>query len=68
MSQLRVSKGYYIKAYNIPINTFKPVYLNRLKDKFHSILITQIADVEKHDRCTHHIAIENETGVIGIKF
>ena len=62
------SKGFYIKAYNIPINTFKSVYFNRLKYKFHSILITQIVDPEKYDRCTHHIAIQNETRVILIKF
>ena len=69
MSQFRAaSKGFCIKAYNISINTFKSVYFNRLKDKFHSILITQIADTEKHDRCTNHIAIKNETKVILIKF
>ena len=28
------SKGFYIKAYNIPINTFKSVYFNRLKENF----------------------------------
>ena len=62
------SKGFYIKADNIPINTFKSVYFNRLKYKFHSILITQIVDPEKYDGCTHHIAIQNETRVILIKF
>ena len=67
MTQLRTSNGFYIKAYNIPINTFKSVYFNRLKDKFHSILITQIVDPEKYDRCTH-IAIQNETRLILIKF
>ena len=68
MTKLRTSNGFYIKAYNIPINTFKSVYFNRLKDKFHSILITQITDPEKYDRCTHQIAIQNETRVILIKF
>ena len=62
------SKGFYIKAYNIPINTFKSVFFNRLKYRFHSILITQITDPEKYDRCTHHIAIQNETRVTLIKF
>ena len=68
MIKLRTSNGVYIKAYKIPIYTKKFVYFNRLKDKFHSILITQIADPEKYDRCTHHIAIQNETRVILIKF
>ena len=62
------SKGLYIKAYNIPINTFSSVYFNRLKNKFHSILITKIADPENYDRCTDHIAIQNETRVILIKY
>ena len=65
MSQLRAaSKGFYIQAYNIPTNTFKTVYFNRLKDKFHSILLTEIADEEKRDRCTHHLAIQNQKRVI----
>ena len=68
MTKLRTSRGFYIKAYNIPINTFKSVFFNRLKDKFNSILINQIADPEKYDRCTHNIAIQNETRVTLIKF
>ena len=60
MAQLRVSKGFYIKAYNIPVNTFKSVCFNRLKDKFPAILVTQTVNEENSTRCTHHIAIQNE--------
>ena len=42
MQQLRDSKGFYIKAYNIPVNKFKSVCFNRLKNKFQAILVTQI--------------------------
>ena len=31
MSQLRKSIGFYIKAYDIPCNTVKTAYFNRLK-------------------------------------
>ena len=55
MEQLRVSNGFYIKASNIPVNTFKSVYFNRLKNKFQAVLVTQ-----NSTRCTHHIAIQNE--------
>ena len=62
MSQLSAFKGFYIKAYTMAINnTFKTVYLNRLKDKFHVILLTQTADEETSDRCTNHIAIQIQT-------
>lgn len=60
MCKLRVSKGFYLKAYNIPVNTFKSVCFSRLKNKFSSILITQTANVEDTSRCIHHIAIKNE--------
>ena len=65
MSRSRVSQVFYLKAYNIPINTFKSVCFNRLKNKFQAILITQTVEGEniKNDRCTHHIAIQNETRV-----
>ena len=65
MSRLRVNQVFYLKAYNIPINTFKSVCFNRLKNKFHAILITQTvqeANMES-DRYTHHLAIQNETRV-----
>ncbi len=60
MRQLRVSKGFYFKAYNIPVNTFKSVCFNRLKNKFPAILVTQTVNEENSARCTHHIAIQNE--------
>ena len=37
MAQFRVSKSFYIKTYNIPVNTFKSVGFYRLKDKFPAI-------------------------------
>ena len=55
MSQLRASKGFYIKANNVPINTVKTAYFNRLKYRFPLILLTQTTDDEKNDCCTHHI-------------
>ena len=67
MSKLRTSKGFYIKAYDIPSNTVKTAYFNRLKYRFPSILLTQTIDDEKMDCCTHHIAIQNETRVTLIK-
>ena len=63
MAQLRTSKGFYIKAYDIPINTVKTAYFNRLKYRFPSILLTQTIDDEKKDCCTHHIVIRNESRV-----
>ena len=63
MAQLRVSKGFYLKTYNIPVNTFKSVCFNRLKNRFPVILVTQTVDEQKSDRCTHHIAIQNESRV-----
>ena len=59
MSRLRVNQVFILKANNIPINTFKSVFFNRLKNKFHAILITQTveeANMER-DRCSHHLAI-----------
>ena len=47
MSQLRAYKGFYIKAYNVPINSVKTAYFNRLKYRFPSILLTQTTDDEK---------------------
>ena len=41
MSRSRVSLEFYLKAYNISIDTFKSVCFNRLKNKFQAILITQ---------------------------
>ena len=67
MRQLRVSKGFYLKAYNIPVNTFKSVCFNRLKNKFPKILVTQTVNEENSARCTHHIAIQNEYRV-SLKF
>ena len=60
MEQLRVSKGFYIKASNIPVNTFKSVCFNRLKNKFQAILVTQTIDEENSTCCTHHIEIQND--------
>ena len=60
MAQLRVSKGFYIKAYNIPVNKIKSVCFNCLKNKFQAILVTQTVEEENSTRCTHHIAIQNE--------
>ena len=60
MEQLRVSNGFYIEASNIPVNTFKSVCFNRLKNKFQAVLVTQTVDEENSTRCTHHIAIQNE--------
>ena len=69
MSQLRPSKGFYIKAYNIPINTNKTVYFNRLKYRFPSITLTKATDDdEKNDSCTHNIVIQNESRVSLFKF
>ena len=68
MSKLRTSKGFYIKAYDIPSNTVKTAYFNRLKYRFPSILLTQtIDDDEKKDCCTHHILVRNESRVRFIK-
>ena len=65
MSQFRVSKNYYFKAFNIPINTFKDVFFFRLKNKFKSILITQsIEENNDGNLCTHNIAIQMESRVI----
>ena len=63
MGQLRVSKGFYSKAYNMPVNSFKSVCFNRLKNKFPAILVTQTVEEENSSRCTHHIAIHNESRV-----
>ena len=63
ISQLRASKCFYIKAYNIPINSFKSVYFKRLKNKFPFILLTQTVEELNIDRCTHHIAIRTENRV-----
>ena len=60
MEQLRVSNGFYIKASNIPVNTFKSVCFNRLKNKFQAILVTQTINEESSTYSTHHIAIQNE--------
>ena len=60
MEQLTVSKGFYIKALNIPVNTFKSVCFNLLKNKFLAILVTQTLDEKNSTRCTYHIAIQNE--------
>ena len=57
LSQLRASKGFYIKAYNISINTVITVYFNRLKYRFPAILLTQTTYDEKNDCCTHRIEI-----------
>ena len=69
MSQLRPSKGFYIKAHNIPIDTDKTVYFNRLKYRFPSIILIQTTDNdEKSDCCTHHIVIQNKSRVSIFKF
>ena len=49
MSQLRASKKFYIKAYNVPINTVKTACFNRLKYRFPSILLIQTTDDEKNE-------------------
>ena len=66
MSELRASKSFYLKAYNLPLNTFKSIAFNRLKYKFPTILITQSVNEENvaKDRCTHHIVIQYESRVI----
>ena len=63
MALLRTSKGFYIKAYDIPNTSVKTSYFNRLKYRFPSILLTQTIDAEKKDCCTHHIVIRNESRV-----
>ena len=64
MIHLRSSKYYYFKGYNIPINTFKYVFFNRLKNNFGSILLTQTNENSVNMmRCTHHIAIQYESRV-----
>ena len=68
MSQLRASKGFNIKEYNIPSQTVKTAYFNRLKYRFPLILLTQTADDEKNDCCTIHIVIQNESRVRFFKF
>ena len=64
MSQIRSSNYYYFKRYNIPINTFKYVFFNRLKNNFESIILTQTNENSGNMmRCTHHIAIQYESRV-----
>ena len=63
MSKLRTSKGFCIKAYDIPSNTVKTTYFNRLKYRFPRIFLTQTIDDEKKYCCTHHIVIHNESRV-----
>ena len=41
MSELNVSKSYYLKAYDLPVNTYKSIAYIRLKKKIPNILITQ---------------------------
>ena len=60
MSQLRISKIFWIKAYDIPINTSKNVCYNWCKNKFKSLLITE----ENINRRIHNIAIQNESRVV----
>ena len=65
MSELNVSKSLYLKAYDLPLNTYKSIAYVRLKNKFPYILITQSVNEENvsKDRCTHHFVIQNESRV-----
>ena len=61
MTQIRVANNYY--SYKKPINTFKSVCFNQLKNQFSVILFTQTKNKDNSLRCSHHIVIKNEERV-----